>query len=367
MESLPLTGRYAPDDAEMIEVYGFGVPLVATDPVEEYTAIRTAVGLIDFTPLLKLDVRGAGAVVAVDRIVARDLSKMQPGRIAYGPIVNDEGGMLDDSTCMIFSPDHIRIVGGPLMPKAIEDGLSGTSLQIQHLREQLVHITIQGPKSRALLEAIADVDVSNEAFPYYSFKDGVHVGGIPVFLTRMGFTAELGYEVYAARDDADRLWDVLMAAGEPLGVRAIGAAAVMMARIEAGMVMGEGLEYDESITPWECNLGWAVALGKPEFRGRDALAAKQATVTGRVVTVRLDKGEDAATGAVLTRDGSEVGRVTMAVSSPHLGFATLGLARVHRDAAAVGTRLVAEVDGEQVAAEVLATPVYDPERKRVRS
>jgi aminomethyltransferase len=367
MQTLPLSRRYVPEDAELLEVYGCGVPLVVSDPVEEYTAIREAVGLIDFTPLLKVDVRGAGAVEAVNRVVARDLTKLAPGRIAYGPIVNDEGGMLDDSTCMVFAPDHVRVVGGPLMPQAIEDGLTGTGLEIEHLRDALVHVTVQGPNSRALLERVVDVDVSNEAFPYYTFKDGAQLAGIPVFLTRLGFTAELGYEVYAAREDADRLWDALLEAGASLGVRPIGAAALMMARIEAGMVMGEGLEYDESVTPWECNLGWAVALDKGEFRGRDALAAKKDTVTDRVVSVRLAKGEDAATGAPLTVDGREVGHVTMSVPSPHLGFATLGLARVHKDAAEVGTRLTATVEGEAVDAEVLATPVYDPERKRVRS
>ena len=364
----PLAERNIPDGVELIDVYGFAAPLLVTDPVEEHRAVREGVGVLDFSMLLKVDVRGPGAKAAVDAAVVRDLSRVEPGRIAYGPVVDERGMMLDDSTCFVFGDDHVRVIGGPGMPAAVEEALAGKGLEVVHLRDATCHITLQGPRSRELLARLVDADVSNDAFPYYTFRDGIEVAGIPALVSRMGFTAELGYEVYAPAERALELWDAVFAAGEDLGIRAIGAAAIMMLRIEAGMVMGEGLEYDDTVSPWECNLGWAVSEGKPAaYRGRDAVEAARATAPRRTVTIRLDGGEDRATGAPLLVGGDEVGHVTMSVPSPHLGFATIGLARVAREHAEPGTQVVARLEEGDIAGEVVATPVYDPERGRVRS
>jgi len=163
------------------------------------------------------------------------------------------------------------------------------------------------------------------------------------------------------------VYDTLMEAGRPVGLRPVGVAAVMMIRIEAGMIMGDGLEYDTAVSPWECGLGWAVDLDKGDFRGRDATLQLRDERTDRLVSVVLDRGEDAATGAQLTVDGDVIGHVSMAVASPYLDGKTLGLAKVHRDFTSPGTRVVASFEGDEVGGELVATPVYDPDRKRVRS
>ena len=258
------------------------------------------------------------------------------------------------------------MIGGPGMPAAIDGATAGKGLEVRHLREQQCHLTLQGPRSREVLAKLAGFDVSGGAFPYYTFRDGVTVAGLPVLVSRMGFTAELGYELYAPVEEALDLWDAVFEAGREFRIRAVGAAAIMMLRIEAGMVMGEGLEYDESVTL----VGVQSRLGRAGGEGRlprpDALAAARETAPFRTVSVRLAGGEDRATGAPLHVGEDVVGHVTMSVPSPHLGFATLGLARVARQHAAVGTSLVARLDEGDVAGEIVATPVYDPERQRVR-
>ena len=160
------------------------------------------------------------------------------------------------------------------------------------------------------------------------------------------------------------LWDAVLAAGQDLGVQAAAAAALMQVRVEAGMIMGD-FEYDETSTPFECRMGWAVDLEKADFQGRGALLAHKDDVRTRVVSVTLDCAPDVAEGARLLHDGSEVGFVTMAVPSPALGGATLALARVAAPAARIGTEL--GLDGEVGRAVVVRTPVHDPERTRVRS
>jgi aminomethyltransferase len=364
----PIAARVVRDDHELVDIYGMGVPAVVEDALAEYTAVREGAGLLDFSPLMKVDVEGPDAQAKISRLHTRDITKLRPGRIAYGAILDDGGQMVDDSTVMVRAPDRLRVVGSPLMPPQVIPFAEAHGLRATERRDQLAHLNIQGPRSREILSALTTEDVSNEAFPYYTFKDSIAVAGIDdVFVTRMGFTAELGYELFVPVERALDVYDALMEAGRPVGLRPVGVAAVMVVRIEAGMIMGDGLEYDTTVSPWECGLGWAVDLDKGEFRGRDATVRLRDERTDRLVSVVLDRGEDAATGASLTAGGEAIGHVSMAVASLHLDGKTLGLAKVHRDFASPGTRVVASLEGDEVGGEVVATPVYDPERKRVRS
>lgn len=364
----PIAARVVRAGHELVDIYGMGIPAVVDDAEREYRAVREGVGLLDFSPLFKVDVEGAGAHDALNRLVARDLRPLTPGRIAYTPIVGEDGLMRDDSTVMVRDSDRLRVVGGPGMPEQVIPCAQAAGLAAVERRAELAHLNVQGPLSRELLAAITEDDVSNEAFPYYTFRESMRVAGVDgVFVTRMGFTAELGYELFLPVSRALEVYDRLMDAGGPLGLRAVGVAAVMMVRVEAGMVMGDGLEYDETVSPWECGLASAVDLEKGDFQGRAALLELRDRRPDRLASVVLEDGADSATGAALAVGGEAAGRVTMAVASPLLGGRTLGLARIRGDLAQPGTRVVASVQGRDVAGEVVSTPVYDPERRRVRS
>jgi aminomethyltransferase len=363
----PIAERVVRPDHELVDIYGMGIPAVVDDPLLEYRAVRENAGLLDFSPLMKVDINGPDARRKMSGIHTRDVTKLPPGRIVYGAIVTEDGHMVDDSTFMVRSPDRLRIVGSPLMPPEVIPFAKAQDLTAVERRSELAHLNVQGPRSRDILGQLTAEDLAKEAFPYYTFKDSIAVAGVDeVFVTRMGYTAELGYELFVPVDRALDIYDALMEAGEPFGLRPVGVAAIMMVRIEAGMVMGE-FEYDPDTSPWECGLGWAVDMDKGDFRGRDALARLREERTDRVVSVVLASGEDAASGAALAVEGGAIGHVTMAVASPHLGGKTLGLARVHRDFATPGTKVVASVDAEEVPGEIVSTPVYDPQRKRVRS
>jgi aminomethyltransferase len=368
-EGLALTPfhRYTPAEVdEYIDVYGFAVPLWISDPGSEYDAIRNRVGVLEFSMLYKWDVKGSGAVSVADSVFSRDLATLPVGRVAYGVITDAAGFMIDDCTAMIYSSDHVRLFGGNPASMGMLEGAATDPVTVTEHRSDLAVLSVQGPRSRELLQRLTDTDLSNEAFPYYTFQTGITLGGVEAQVNRLGFTAELGYEVMVAVQDADTIWEAIFKAGEDLGVQACAAAALMMCRVEAGMVMGD-LEYDHSVSPYECRMGWCVDLEKAPWIGRDALRARKDADTGRVVTVRVDGSPDGSEAAPLVRDGAEVGRVTMAVPSPVLGGVTIGLARIHRDASWVGTELTVCSEEGDLTAEVISTPVYDPERKRVRS
>ncbi|CAL9624842.1 Sarcosine oxidase subunit alpha [Streptomyces sp. enrichment culture] len=363
----PFSPRYADRVEEWIDIYGNAVPLAIGDPVEEYQAIRTAVGASEYSMLYKWHVEGADAVTTVDAVFSRSVSGIGAGRLAYGVVVDGEGMMLDDVTVAVIAPDHVVVTGGnPATQQSLaRHAPAGTT--VTERREESAVLTLQGPRSRDVLRRLTHVDVSNAAFPYYTFLPKAMVADVPAQISRLGFTAELGYEIQVPRERALELWDAAFKAGADFGIKPFGAMALMTCRTEAGMIMGE-LEYDNTVTPFECRMGWALDFDKGPFQGRDALLAKKDSVTGRVVSVVVDTGPETAEGARLELDGRDVGHVTMAVPSPALDGATLGLARVHRDAVKSGTALTAvTADGSKADATVRPTPVYDPERARVRA
>lgn len=351
---------------QWMDLFGYFAPLVVTGTDEEYRAVRESAGLMDFTMLRKVDIEGPGALDLVNSIVTRDVSKLRPGQIAYGALCDEHGMMVDDCTVMPRSPDRIRFCGANDRDYEIfSAAAAGTGISVREHTDATPHLCLQGPRSRELLQGLANRDLSNSAFPYYTFREDVEIAGIPVFMTRLGYTAELGYELWVERARALELWDALVSALSPQGMRVIGMVALDLFRIEGGFIIG-GIEYDPAVTPWECGLGWSVALDKGEFQGREALARSRETAALRLASVELDSGGDAASGAPLYIGGEEAGFVTQAVESPYLDGRTLGLAKIRKDSLEVGRALVAHVQERPVAGRIVEHPVYDKPRRRAK-
>jgi aminomethyltransferase len=351
---------------EWMDLFGYWAPTVVTDTQDEYRAVRQTAGLMDFTMLRKVDLEGEGALDLVNSVVTRDVSKLTQGRIAYGALTDQQGKMVDDCTTMMRSADRVRFCGANDRDYEIfTEKATGTGVKVREFTDAMPHVCIQGPKSRELLQTIANQDLSNEAFPYYTFREDVEIAGIPVFMTRLGYTAELGYELWVDAERALELWDAVVEAGEPRGMKIIGMVALDLFRIEGGFIIG-GVEYDPTVSPYECGLGWSVDLGKGDFQGKEALARDKEATHLRLTSVVLEGGGDEASGAPIGIDGEEVGLVTQAVVSPYLGGKTLGLAKIRKDLNTPGHRIEAQIGEERVAGEVVAHPVYDPERKRAK-
>ena len=348
---------------EWMDLFGYWAPSVVTDTASEYRAVRETAGLMDFTMLRKVDLDGPGALELVNRIVGRDVSKLGQGHIAYGPLVDEDGKMVDDCTVMNRAPDRVRFCGANDRDfELFSAGAEGTGIEVREFTDAMPHLCLQGPSSRALLQPLANQDLSNAAFPYYTFREDVEIAGIPVFMTRLGYTAELGFELWVDRAHALELWDALIEVGEPQGMKVIGMTALDLFRIEGGFIIG-GVEYDPSVSPFECGLGWAVSFDKEELRGRAGLERDRDGTALRLTSVVLESGGDDASGAPLSVGGF----VTQAVVSPYLDGKTLGLAKVPAELAkAAGTPLAATVDGAEVPGEIAPHPVYEKERKRAR-
>ena len=254
---------------QWMDLFGYWAPSVVTDTLEEYRACREAAALMDFTMLRKVSLDGPGALAFVNGIVTRDVSKLEPGRIVYGALCDEHGKMIDDCTVMMRSPDSVRFCGANDRDFEIfSERAAGTGITVREHTDATPHLCLQGPRSREILQALTGSDLSNAAFPYYTFREDVEIAGIPVFMTRLGYTAELGYELWVERDRASDLWDALVEAGAPRGLAVIGMVALDLFRIEGGFIIG-GVEYDPTVSPYECGLGWSVDLDKGDFQGRE--------------------------------------------------------------------------------------------------
>jgi aminomethyltransferase len=349
-----------------MDLFGYWAPSVVTGVAEEYRAVRETAGLMDFSMLRKVDLNGAGVVELVNSIVTRDLARLRPGHIAYGALCGEDGKMIDDCTVLLRDATHVRFCGANDRDTEIfaEKG-KALGVEVREFTDAMPHLCVQGPASRDILATLSSQDISGAAFPYYTFREDVRIGGIPVFMTRMGYTAELGYELWVDRDRALELWDLLIEAGKPFGMKVIGMDALDLFRIEGGFIIG-GVEYDSTVSPYECGLGWAVKLEKGDFQGRQGLLRDQQATRLRLTSVVLGEGGAEASGAALFAMGAEAGVITQAVSSPYLGGRTLGLAKVDKDYTKPGTPVEARFGGKAVGGEVTAHPVYQPRRERAK-
>jgi aminomethyltransferase len=178
---------------EWMDLFGYWAPTEVTDTQEEYRAVRETAGLMDFTMLRKVDLDGDGALDLVNSIVTRDVSALTPGRIAYGALTDENGKMVDDCTTMMRAADRVRFCGANDRDYEIFTAAAeGTGIAVSELTDAMPHLCLQGPRSREILQGLTDADLSNAAFPYYTFREDVEIAGIPIFMTRLGYTDRNG-------------------------------------------------------------------------------------------------------------------------------------------------------------------------------
>src|ERR1700689_2895330 len=276
---------FAPRTAELtksfVEYRGFGLPHCYNNEgaIAEYWACRERVAVMALSPLRKWEVLGPDAETLIQRIITRDARKLAVGQVVYTALCNETGGMIDDATVFRLGPDNFRFVGGDeydgIWMRQVADRL-GLKVWIKPTTDQLHNIAVQGPLSR---EALAEFVWTPPAQPslaelkWFRFLVG-RIGsydGVPIVVSRTGYTGELGYEIFCHPSDAEAVWDAGGAAGEPHGLTPLGLEALDILRIESGLIFA-GYEFDDHVDPFEAGIGFAVAIGNEEdFIGRRAL------------------------------------------------------------------------------------------------
>ena len=243
----------------------------------EYYAIRNSVALIDVSPLFKYDIRGPQAIAAMDRIVTRDVKRCAIGQVMYTPWCDDDGKVIDDGTLARLDENRFRLTAAESNLAWLQDCCYGFDVQVADVSNELGTLAVQGPSSRPLLEKVLGAS-SLAGLKYYHIAN-FNFAGMPLAISRTGYTGDLGYELWLRPEYAERVWDIVMEAGQDFGALPAGIMALDIARIEAGLFM---LQVDYITTrktriptqrssPYELGLGWAVSLDKGDFVGRKAL------------------------------------------------------------------------------------------------
>jgi aminomethyltransferase len=355
----------------------------------EYNAIRNASALIDVSPLFKYLVTGPDAAKLVDRLITRDVSKMAVGQVFYTPWCDEHGKVIDDGTVSRLGEQTFRWTAADPSLRWFRQNAAGMQVHIVDISEQIAALALQGPTSAKLLREVAQADI--EHLKYFRVTSGT-IAGVPVDISRTGYTGDLGYEIWMPADRAVDVWDALMAGGRPFDIKPAGMLALDVARIEAGLLLIEvdffssrkAMIPSQMYTPYEMGLGRLVNLDKARFIGQRALRDEHARGPARqIVGLELDWNEVeriyekvglapavAATASRVAvpvyRNGRQIGRATSTTWSPVLKR-MIALATVDRPHYAEGTELQIEatVDAtrHKVGARVVRTPFFNPPRK----
>ena len=270
--------------------------------------------------------------------------------------------MVGDGTVFKFDDEHAWVITALDSDQAHFESVAGDlGVEIEAITPALPHVQLQGPRSRDLLAGICDADVRGLGY-FRFFPEQVRVGGVPAWVSRTGYSGELGYEIFCRPDDAVALWSALTGAGAaPYGL-----AAVETLRIESGLVF-IGYDYFQHETnPFDMSLDKVIRLDTGDFNGRDALAATAQSPPRRFVTLGVEGGTVPEYGAAVTSGGEPAGTLTSPCESPTLGK-VIGLAVVEARLAEPGTRLDVAVGDGTAPATVEALPIYDPDKRRPRS
>ncbi len=356
------------------ESNGFWIPehFNATGAVAEYTACREDVVVADLSMLRKFEITGPDAQNLLALALTRNVRKLSIGGIVYTAMCYENGGMIDDGTVMRMTEQNYRFVCGSDYSAVWLRELAknhGFRAFIRSSTDQLHNLSLQGPRSRELLAPLIFTPPSQPSvaeLKWFRFTVGRLGGpnGIPLVISRTGYTGELGYEIWVHPDNAVALWQALTQAGAtPMGFTALD-----MLRIEAGLILA-GHEFSDETDPYEAGIGFAVADRGEDFIGRDALRRRAANPLRKLVGLVIDSGEPVRHGDTVHSGRARIGVVTSATRSPIL-HQSIALARVDAHHAVLGTELeIGKLDGQQrrLKAKITRFPHYDPEKTRVRA
>src|SRR5438067_3215470 len=255
----------------------YAVSAYETHHDHEYSAIRNSAALIDISPLFKYRVTGKDATRLVDRIITRDIHKISVGQVVYTPWCGEHGKVIDDGTVSRLEESVYRWTAADPSLRWLTQNSIGLDVKLEDISESVAALALQGPTSGRLLRSVADAEIEN--LKYFRVTHG-SIAGVPVDISRTGYTGDLGYEIWVDANDALHVWDALVEGGGPFDIKPAGMLALDVARIEAGLLLididfnssKKALIDEQKYSPFEMGLGRLVSLDKGNFVGQKALA-----------------------------------------------------------------------------------------------
>ncbi len=366
MKQLQLASVHRSLGAKMVPFAGWEMPLMYSSIAEEHLAVRETAGLFDVSHMGELIVEGKDVEDFLQHVTSNDLAKLKVFDAQYSTVLNERGGVKDDVFVYKLEEQKYMVVTNAVNVEKIFNWFKQHArgdVKIEDITDRTVMLALQGPRAEEVLQQLTEFELKG----LKRFKSAqIEIANIPLLVSRTGYTGEDGFELYLMDESAskpgraEKLWDVLLRAGEEVGVRPCGLGARDTTRLEAGYVLYNH-ELNEEITPLEAKIQYAVKLEKGDFVGREALIAqKEVGLKKMRIGLKMLEPGVPREGCRVLKDGKEVGYLTSGTFSPLLkvgiamGYATPDIA--------LGTEVMVEIHGKPRRAEVVGWPFYDPQK-----
>ena len=353
----PLYDTHVKYNGKIVPFAGYLLPVqYQAGVIAEHMAVRTKAGLFDVSHMGEIICKGEDALKNLQMLLTNDFTNMVDGQARYSPMCNEEGGTVDDLIVYKYKDNVYYIVVNAANKdkdyKWMLDHKFG-NVTFEDMSDSISQIALQGPKSFEILSKLT----SEENIPkkYYHCIFNAEVDGMKCIVSQTGYTGEDGYEIYLSNEDAPKMWESLMSAGEEFGLILCGLGARDTLRLEAAMPL-YGHEMDDTVDPLETGLGFAVKMTKDDFIGKKAIEAKGDFTRKRVGLKVLKRGiirehEEVYVGEKL------IGHTTSGTHCPYLGY-PIAMALIDIDYTEIGTKVDVLVRGRKIEAEVVKLPFY---------
>ncbi len=340
--------------ARMVAFAGFHMPIQYRGIQDEHRRVRETVGVFDVSHMGEIVIKGPKALDMVQKVTINDASQLSVGQVQYSAMCYEDGGIVDDLLVYRFADHYLLVVNAANKDKDLQWILKNKidACEVLDKSDAYTQLAVQGKKAEATLQKLTELDLS--AIRYYWFTEDT-LAGVPMIISRTGYTGEPGFELYFDNAHAVHVWNKIMEAGKEFDIEPIGLGARDTLRLEKKMCL-YGNDIDETTNPLEAGLGWITKLDKGDFIGREALLKiKKEGLKRKLVAIVLEDRGFPRHGYKIYKEAEEIGYVTSGTVSPILNKG-IAMGYVRIEYAKIGTSLEIDIRGKKIPAIVIKPP-----------
>ncbi|EEI90911.1 aminomethyltransferase [Sphingobacterium spiritivorum ATCC 33300] len=351
-----LTEHHIALGAKMVPFAGFNMPVQYSGINDEHETVRNGVGVFDVSHMGEFILKGDNVLDLLQKVSSNDVSKLYDGKVQYGYLPNENGGVVDDFlTYRIDEKTYFLVVNASNIEKDWNwiSKYNTYGVEMKDISDQTSLFAVQGPKAAEALQSLTDIELA--PMEYYTFAKGTFAGVDNVLVSATGYTGAGGFEIYVANEDAQKVWDAIFEAGAAYGIKPIGLGARDTLRLEMGFCL-YGNDIDDNTSPLAAGLGWVTKFTKDFVNSANLKAEKEAGVKQKLVGFEMiDRGIPRHDYEIVDADGNVIGRVTSGTQSPSLKK-SVGLGYVDQAFAKEGTEIFIHIRNQKIKAKVAKPP-----------
>lgn len=357
LKQIPLHHLHQQLGAKLMPFAGYEMPVRYSSDLDEHHAVRNAVGMFDVSHMGEFILKGPDAVKLISRVSANDPALLFDGKVQYSYLPNETGGIVDDLLVYQISPiEFMLVVNASNVDKDwawINQYVGDLDVELINVSDDMCLFAVQGPLAAKTLQPLTNAKL--DSMDYYTFEKTDFAGQANVIVSATGYTGAGGFEIYVSNHQAETVWNAIMEAGAPYGIKPIGLGARDTLRLEMGFCL-YGNDITDTTSPMEAGLGWVTKFTHDFTNAATFKAQKEAGVPRKLVGFELvDRGIPRAHYALCTADGTVIGEVTSGTQSPTLGKG-IGMGYVPTEMAKPGTELFVQVRDRLLKAVIVKLP-----------